>query len=314
MMVGGQGVVVLNWCQVESTIRTVNTVIYESTNCAKWVVVVDNNSGVAEKEFLRRWWMDNWATGSGGWRQKRVAGNWVYCALILRNINDGYGPGNNRGIELLRKEGRVGAITIINNDVLLTGEYFLRVAASAEKTGAGIIAPLVLDGRMQGRVWSAGGLRVYGSAFHRRRRGLEYYQKEGPKRVNYAPGCALTISEDVFVKYGLFREDLFLYTEDLEYSRRVGGKQEILCEPSVVVIHNPSLSSSGEEYNDNFLYFGRRNVGKISRNAREKALYMLLDSALFVVPTVCRLVLKKGWKAVGFLKILFRGVLAGWKS
>jgi GT2 family glycosyltransferase len=138
--------------------------------------------------------------------------------------NLGYTGGNNRGIEYAVKNG-AQYVLILNNDTVVEPTCVSVLAQSAAAAGRfGAIAPKILYWDDPAHVWYAGGdfsaMRAIGM---HRGLGDADNPNEAPRLepMTFASGCCFLMPASVAREMGGFREDFFIYCEDVELSLRL---------------------------------------------------------------------------------------------
>ena len=138
--------------------------------------------------------------------------------------NIGYTGGNNRGIRYAIEQG-ADYLLILNNDTVVERDCVTVLVRSAQDVGRfGAIAPKILYWDAPGTIWFAGGdfslMRALG--LHRRE-GERDDATETPRldSMTFATGCCFLMPAAVARDMRGFREDFFIYCEDVELSLRL---------------------------------------------------------------------------------------------
>ena len=212
-----------------------------------------------------------------------VAERFPDVEVLCNRENEGYGAGNNRGIERALELG-VDAVLIVNNDVVLPRASLAPLARALEHSGVGVVGPRVLLRTDPGVVWAAGGTLTWRQNLTTLRGHLA--RDDTPWRasveVDYITGCCMLVRRDVFEAVGNFDSDYFAYTEDVDFcmrARRAGFASR--CIGSVAALHAPS-SATGGGYNPRRKYMmGVNSVWFLRRyaTAREWGKFFLFDVA-----------------------------------
>ncbi|MBU0703698.1 MAG: hypothetical protein KKC18_07510, partial [Chloroflexi bacterium] len=110
-----------------------------------------------------------------------------------------------------------------------------------DRTGAGIVGPILRDPPPDARLQAAGGL----SPVWRVNTHMNYIPDEmAPYPVDYVPGTAILIAAEVFKRVGLLDEEYFISGEIADFclrARRHGYRP--LIDPTVTVYHDTGRSS-----------------------------------------------------------------------
>ena len=213
--------VVVSWEGGEPTRRCVRSLLAQDRPPAE-VVVVDNASGVAEREALR-------AAFAG---EPRVR-------LLLLDENRQFAGGLNAGGRAALAAG-ADRVLFLNNDTVLEPDALGRLEDALEaRPGAGIAGPRVRDLARRGAVLSAG--ERHDLKLLCLPRTLLRYRRppETPYRVSGVMGCALLVSRACFEAVGGFSEQIEVYYEDVDFclGAAAAGFAAVL-EPRAVVWHD----------------------------------------------------------------------------
>lgn len=177
--------------------------------------------------------------------------------LIESGANLGYAGGINRALPLARP---CTAVLILNPDLRLEPHAITRLLIGLDAGDRiGAVVPRIMDfggethpslGR-EPSLSRALGEAAFGSRLWRHRpgclSGFEYRWENYDRPtldVDWATGAALLIGAEVLDRVGRWNESFFLYSEEVEYFRRIrDGGYRIRFEPSAVVRHR--LGGSG---------------------------------------------------------------------
>jgi GT2 family glycosyltransferase len=158
--------------------------------------------------------------GSG----ERLRDRYPSIRYLNTGANLGFTGGNNRGIRHAIENG-ADYLLILNNDTVVQRDCVSILMQSASEAGRfGAIAPKILYWDAPDSLWFAGGdfstLRAMG--MHRRMGALEEPSETARlEPVTFVSGCCFLIPVAVANEVGGFREDYFIYGEDLELSLRL---------------------------------------------------------------------------------------------
>lgn len=225
--------------------------------------------------------------------------------------NLGYTGGNNRGIKLALDAG-ADYVLVLNNDTVLEPDCISQLVGSAtDRAGLGIVAPKILFHHDPRRVWYGGGDLSMAKAVgnHRGEMSLDD-PSEAPRldEITFATGCCFLMPAATARRMGGFREDFFMYCEDVELSlrlRRAGLR--MYYQPAARVLHRERPE---HRHPTAFQIFQRdRNRRRLAR--QHYTLSQRLAFALWFYPTrVGRLLqyaVRWDWPRVG---AIVRGALA----
>jgi N-acetylglucosaminyl-diphospho-decaprenol L-rhamnosyltransferase len=166
--------------------------------------------------------------------------------LIAQDHRAGFGANHNTVIRATA--GRY--VLVLNEDTTSESWGFDRVTTYLDghprvaALGPKLVYP---DGRRQDSAWrfptpavSALGLVTLGKV------GVKQSRGEAPREVDWVMGAALLLRREALDEVGLFDEEFFLYSEevDLQYRLRQAG-WDVHYFPEVTVVHHESQSSAG---------------------------------------------------------------------
>ena len=213
-------IIILNWNNAPDTITTVRAIQNWGTlPPAIWIV--DNGSEDDSVERMRR----------------ECPG----VRLLLSDHNLGFAAGNNLAIRQALAEGQTASFLLLNNDAVIDESGAGQLLETLERTGAGIVGPILCDPPPVARLQAAGGL----SPVLRVNTHMNYISDEmAPYSVDYVPGTAILIAAEVFERVGLLDEEYFISGEIADFclrARRHGYRP--LIDPTVIVYHDTGRSS-----------------------------------------------------------------------
>lgn len=235
-------VVVLTWNGRDDTLACLASLARDPYRPVR-VVVVDNGSEDGTEEAVRE-----------GHPEAEV---------IRSEVNLGFAGGNNLGLDRALALG-ADHVLVLNNDVEVTpGAISALVGAVDHLPQAGAVNPKILFADPPGHVWFAGARFDPRRGYNGRQRG--YGRTDGPAfdarvETDRACGAALLVPRGVVQAVGGFDTDLFLYSEDTEWSLRArAAGYKLYVEPGAQVVHRVSRSAGGES-SPATLYYGVRNT------------------------------------------------------
>jgi GT2 family glycosyltransferase len=158
-------------------------------------------------------------------------------SLLEVTGNIGFAAAANMGIAHLLERG-VEWVMLLNNDATADPPCLARCLEQAEKQhDVAVVGPAVRIMDRPAQLWFAGGVHSNAFAFTRHR-GLRGPAESPPPTsdVDYISGCCAVISVAAWRQIGSFREEYFMYYEDVEWcerARRAGWRcvyvGETLC-------------------------------------------------------------------------------------
>ncbi len=158
-------------------------------------------------------------------------------AIDRVDTNLGYCTAANRGIDRLVAGGCDWVMTL-NNDATIDPACVERcLSAAARERRVAIVGPAIAFTDRPERLWYGGG-RLYSAVGLTRHVGLGAPTARTPATslTDYVPGCCCLIAADAWRSIGRYRDDYFMYYEDVEWcdrARRAGWEclyvGEVLC-------------------------------------------------------------------------------------
>ncbi len=234
-------VVVLNWNGRDDTLACLRSLERVETP-ALVTIVVDNASSDGSAEA--------------------VAAEFPQVELIRNDANLGFAGGNNAGIARALELG-ASHVLVLNNDVEVDPGFAAALLAEAERRGdAASLGSKILFASPPDVIWFAGADYDPRAGYNGRQRG--YGERDDGRfaevvTTDRACGAAMLVPRAVFEQVGLFDSELFLYSEDTDWSlraREAGLRHYVV--PASRVWHKVSAGSGGES-SPTTLYYGARN-------------------------------------------------------
>jgi GT2 family glycosyltransferase len=236
------GIVVLSYNACADTLeclKSIQRVAYRPLS----TIVVDNASTDGTAERVRR--------------------DYPHVDLVCNPENLGYAGGNNVGIRCALEAG-ADYVLILNNDIVV-GETFLEPLLMEAKANphVGALCPKILYFDRPDTIWFAGATFDPRKGYNGRVAG--YREPDGPafrqtRTIDRACGAAMLVPRAALETAGLFDADLFLYSEDAEWSLRARSAGfRIYVVPDSKVWHKVSIASGGES-SPTSLYYDTRNT------------------------------------------------------
>lgn len=168
--------------------------------------------------------------------------------------NRGYGAANNAGLRIALKRG-ANFVIFVNNDVVLAPGSLEAMRHASSKPGVGLVGVPLLE--PEGKVYGGGTV-----SWWRLRAELTRTPNLG-QQLDYIHGACLGVTRHCVEQVGAFREDFFLYWEDVEYglrARRAGfGFAVADCAP---LVHTSTPTDASEK-----TYYLVRNAVRLASEA-----------------------------------------------
>jgi GT2 family glycosyltransferase len=259
-MVADLAVVVVNYNAGDYLPRCLGSVVQASGEVTLDVVVVDNAS---RDDSIRRA------------KEEHPA-----IRLIENHVNRGFAAAANQGISATEAP----YVLLLNPDAEVTGgtlASFVKVAE--ERSGAGVLGPLVLDpdGGIQPSARKVPGLLE--SLVHAflgpfapnnpwsRRYTMADWDRASEREVEWISGSAMLLRRAALEAVGVFDEGYFMYVEDVDLCtrfRKAGWK--VLFTPEITVTHVVGVSARGqtrrmarEHSRSIYRYFAKHSRGPV---------------------------------------------------
>jgi hypothetical protein len=255
-------IVVLNYNGFVDTVSCVESLLKISYPAFR-IIIVDNASPDGDGE--------------------RLKARFPNVDVLVTEGNLGYAGGNNRGIRHALN-GRAELILVMNNDILVEPSFLTSMVELFHKQpAAGIVTCKVLYKDQRDRIFSAAGSfsRLFCTGLNHG--GLFSASKRHTSEceVNFACGVLFLAKREVFQDVGLFDEELFMYFEDVEFSRRCNIRWKMFYTPLEVAYHKSGAGSRWNNYSPRYLYFHTRNrIWVFSNESGLYRTYVLLFTML----------------------------------
>jgi GT2 family glycosyltransferase len=234
--------VVLTWNGREDTLACLAS-LEAAPDRPDAIVLVDNGSSDGTADAVRERFPD--------------------VELVRSEENLGFAGGNNLGLE---RAGELGAdhVLVLNNDAEVEpGGVRALVEEAARRPDAASLGSKILFAEPPDLIWFAGARFDPRAGYNGRQ--LGYRERDDGRydavhETDRACGAAMLVPRAVLDAVGGFDEELFLYSEDVEWSlraRRAGYRHYVV--PASVVRHRVSAAGGGES-SPLTLYYGLRNT------------------------------------------------------
>jgi hypothetical protein len=161
-------------------------------------------------------------------------------------------------------------MTVINNDCVVAPDTLRELLRRAESRSAGIACPKVLDYNQRTLIQYAGyrNIHILAQGVAVGEGEPDHGQYDTERICNAAPGCALLLTARLIRDVGLFDEQFFAYSEELDFCRRATRRGfKILYVPSARVWHRKgaTLTHASPDYMYHLtrgrLLYARKHLG-----------------------------------------------------
>lgn len=238
----------------------------------------------------------------------------VRIILIREEKNQGFAAGNNRGIQIARKQSDFEAVALINNDTEVYPNFLDEVLYFGKQNEkADIIGCRILFESPENVIWYDGG-----KFFKHSTRAVHINENKHisriqtpkvPQRTGFITGCFMFITKHCLDTIGLLDETFFMYNEDLEYCvRATKNGLSLFYVPTSIIRHKIVPTSSPFA-----TYWGARNRFKIAQlhSSLFDLIYTILFYLLTRIPTYT-IWLFKG--RIDLIKAQISGIIDGIKK
>ncbi len=234
-------IVLLNWNGYKDTIECVKTLSKVKYKNFK-ILIVDNASANESVKVLKK--------------------ELPQIKLLVNKENLGFSGGCNVGIKYALKD-KADYVLLLNNDTLVDKNFLTElIKVSESDKNIGIVSPFIFYADSPKKIWSAGLNFRYKNAWpfiDENRETLDKGQFKKPLKNEYLTGCSMLIKKDVFNKIGYFKDEYFLYLEDMDFSvRATRCNLTLYSVPSSKIWHKIGQSSKGGSHK--VKYFFVRNT------------------------------------------------------
>ena len=235
-------IVILNWNGKDITSKCLDSVrgiTYPNYE----VILIDNGSSDGSQEHFKK--------------------NYQWITFIENPKNLGFTGGNNIGIKI-GLEKKADYILLLNNDTVADPSFLDELINAGEsRKDVGILNPKIYYYDNPDILWYAGGrVSIFrGIPIHLGYQKKDEGQYDDSCEVNFITGCAFLIKRDVIEKIGILDENLFIYSEDLDWCfRAFKAGYKGLYVPSSKIWHKEGMDSKKNSGNEFRMFLGTRNT------------------------------------------------------
>lgn len=286
-------IIIVNWNN-KDILRDCLSSIYNTHNVSKYeIIVVDNNSEDGSVELIKN--------------------EFPHVVLLVNEQNLGFARANNQAIKIARGN----YILLLNNDTVVTNAYcFDRMIELMEKNPqVGILGCKLLypDGTLQScgesfpSVWGIFKSQILFTKTWKR------FGKNKPgdnlfKEVDFICGACLMTGKKILNQVGLFKEEYYMYGEDVEFCYRVHRAGYIigaLTDESIIHLHSKSTEKNLTE----MLYHSITNDLKNLRMLGHSKVGVLFAKIFHLIGVLIRTslaIFRKGKKSGDYLRLFKR--------
>ncbi|MBY6709513.1 glycosyltransferase family 2 protein [Rhodococcus sp. BP-241] len=260
------------------------------------ICIVDNSVDTAELSKL-----------------KQLECNDTSIVVVPSVSNSGFGAAVNAAIEHLDPS-MDDLVWIINPDTIAESDCLNKIEQTLTRYPNSVVSPLITFGD-RGHVWFAGGsvdIRK-GRVEHQPYDSAPDLQTLEPYNVGFMCGAAPAFRYQTWKLLQGFRDDLFMYWEDVDLSIRANQSGiALMIDPAARMWHKVGASSGNEGQSSLYYYYAARNRILVCNTANRTSIYsasFFLENAKFLLRPLRREHHEKISKAASVV----RGSLAGYR-
>jgi len=294
-------VIIVTYNRTQSVTKAIQSVFSSWSDCT--IILIDNSPNTFYFENL-----------------KVSLEKYKNVFLFKNPYNYGFAKAVNQGIRIVMEKGKYDYILLLNDDAYLDKNCMPVLIEALEKDERAFLAgPTIFYYRFPNKVWSAGG---YFDSFMSRINitlknknvSIEKLSKLSVKEVDFLTGCVLMIKYQAIKEIGLFDENFFFYSEDLDYSFRVKkAGYKCIWVPSAIAWHDIQII---DRFNSTFALYNLAKSGIIFRRKHFKGIALLSNLICFVffqsIHKFFYLLLNKG--SLSSINAWFKGLIDGFRE
>jgi len=214
--------------------------------------------------------VDNASTGEGLIDEQKTKACYLDTHVIFNPHNDGFGGGNNIGLEWGLANSEADYFFILNNDTVVLRDSIEKLAKYIEEQPrVGMCSPAIFRFNEPDIYWFGGGYidwKKGGAISPNINRSVNCSIDIADS--TFITGCAMFLRREVLIKVGGFSDDYFMYSEDIDYCQRVlNAGYKIAYVPSIKILHD--AHSSIMKNNQKFVpaqHWSNKNLGFVLQN------------------------------------------------
>lgn len=271
-------VIIVNYKVKKELFDCVNSIIKSSPKITYEVIIIDND---VENEI-----------------ENDLLNKFPNVKYIKSPSNIGYGGGNNLGSKFAKGE----YLFFLNPDTKVLDDALDNLYNFTKNSSVGIASPIFLDSNLkpfksQGSeeltpkniIFSQSLLkRIFPNKNIYNKNVLVGWDIKSPLSVNAIPGGAMMIGSNLFKKIGGFDENLFLYFEENDISKKVNNLgYKLFIVPTAKIIHlvgrsTRNLKNMEDIYSKSRYYYLKKHYG-LFRAISTQALLSINKTSLFLL-------------------------------
>lgn len=237
-------VIIVNYNGIEDSMECMESIYKGTCHDELTIIFIDNASEKDETEAAKK--------------------RFPNIVTIRSENNGGFSSGNNLGIRYAIKEG-YDNILLLNNDTVIAPDMIqLLKKYCTEET---VAVPKMLYYAEPHVIWYGGGKinRWTGNGVHLKADSEDTDEQE-PVECTFSTGCCMMAKTSTFEKVGLWKEDFFMYCEDMEFCIRLAlNKIKIKYVPAAKLWHKVGRSSGGNQSPFSTYYITRNRLNCVKK-------------------------------------------------
>jgi GT2 family glycosyltransferase len=244
--------------------------------------------------------------------QKLPAGINYPVVIIQNKENYGFAKGNNTAFKFALRRSDFKYVWLLNNDTVIEKDTLYNLIKEAEKDNKiGFIGSVIRYYDNPELIQTVGGGKFYPvfgmGRLYMKNKHISVLNKltseEANKHLDYIMGASLLIKREVLEEVGIFDEDYFLYTEELDLitrGRKKGWKLSVVLDSHVY--HKESASTKDKKW----LYYYLINKSNMIYLKKHYGLHYNLLSISFIILNTIRTT-----KNLKNIKATLKGIIDG---
>lgn len=195
------------------------------------------------------------------------------------NNNKGFAVGNNIGIRYALKHHKPEFVLLLNNDTIVEESMLARLVSELQKDdNYACVVPKIYYFNQPKRIYYAGGKMRYwlgvGKHYGWKKKDSKKYSRK--RDITFANGCCMLLRTFALDQVGLFDEEFFAVSEDLDLSYRILKHNfKMKYVPDAIIWHKQSYSSSKNKGRWFVFYLGARNTILFQRKHKSYPIFVL---------------------------------------
>ncbi len=234
-------IILLNYRGLTDTLECLESLRAADLGAAR-VILLDNDSGAADVEGLRRWNEDtSFFERLVELKEEEPTSAARVNTLLFNDVNTGFAGGNNLATSYALAGGDE-EVLLLNNDTIVQPEFLQKLARARRRYPDAVLSPQIRLYAQPDYIWNCGGALLWPG------RKRYYFENQHRRRapagedtsIEFVTGCALMYRPK---RTGLLTETFFFGEEDMEFSRRLREKKiPVWCVNGSIIYHKVGSS------------------------------------------------------------------------